>query len=167
MSGTQIKVRSGALVDLLSLRPDDVTLKDVAFALARLARFTGHCGPYSVAQHSVWCAETARDRGYDRLAQANALFHDAHEAYCGDVSTPAKNALRELGADFGLLERPLERVVRRRFGLTLETTEATKEIDRVALDFEFARVWTGRRTVWSPELAEYEFLICAERLGVR
>lgn len=164
---TKIRVRSGALVDLLSLRPEDVVLRDVAFALARLARFTGHCGPYSVAQHSVWCADTARDRGYDRLEQANALFHDAHEAYCGDVSTPAKNALRELGADFGLLELPLERVVRRRFGLTLETTEKTKELDRAALAFEFENVWTGLVLPWAPTRASREFEACAERLGVR
>lgn len=69
--------------------------RDVPDALARLARFTGHinAGPYSVAQHSIHCADAVLAETGDPLAAAYALLHDAHEAYIGDWSTPLKQAI--------------------------------------------------------------------------
>lgn len=72
-------------------KPD---ISEIAHALAQINRFTGHCKrPYSVAEHSVLVASIAAGEGASIDAQLAALLHDAHEAYTGDVSSPAKLAI--------------------------------------------------------------------------
>lgn len=93
---TWLQTASGRAFDLL--RPDwravdfDV---DIAEALARIARFTGHVrsGPYSVAQHCVLGADAVWRDTRSREAAAAFLLHDAHEAYLGDIATPTARAL--------------------------------------------------------------------------
>lgn len=90
-----------------------VDINDIAMALARLNRFTGHTLlSWSVAQHSLLvlrlcedCAAKRRLTGEStehmppHLARA-LLLHDAHEAYCGDVASPIKAALGDAWAAF-------------------------------------------------------------------
>jgi len=69
-------------------------IREIAHALAQINRFTGHCKrPYSVAEHSILVADIAAREGASTSAQLAALLHDAHEAYTGDVSSPAKWAV--------------------------------------------------------------------------
>lgn len=86
---------SGLRVDLLAPEPESVTLPDIAHALARICRYTGHVRAlhYSVAQHSVLVAQHLRDQGHSAAIQAQGLLHDAHEAYTGDMASPIKRAL--------------------------------------------------------------------------
>lgn len=99
---TWMQTRSGRRFDLLNPRAEDVCIEDVAFALARINRFTGHCEPYSVAEHSVRCAMVLRRQGHDERIQLAGLLHDAHEAYVGDVSRPLAVAMSELAKRDGL-----------------------------------------------------------------
>jgi hypothetical protein len=90
---------SGKAFDLSNPDPAMVDFEaDVAPALAKLARFTGHTlGDigYSVAQHCVLGAESIlAATGSERLA-ALFLLHDAHEAYIGDIPTPLVQTLCE------------------------------------------------------------------------
>jgi hypothetical protein len=72
-------------------KPD---ISEIAHALAQINRFSGHCKrPYSVAEHSVLVAGIAQSEGASTSAQLAALLHDAHEAYTGDMSSPAKWAV--------------------------------------------------------------------------
>lgn len=81
----------GKRMNLLDPRPEDVCLEDIAYALARLNRFTGHADPsWSVGQHSLFCAELARLQGGSLELQRSCLIHDFAEAYLGDVSSPLK-----------------------------------------------------------------------------
>lgn len=95
---TWIQTASGRAVDLIAPKASDIDFEvDVAPALARIARFTGHvpAGPYSVAQHCVIGADAImRDTG-DRQLAAAFLLHDAHEAYIGDPSRPWQLAIVE------------------------------------------------------------------------
>lgn len=76
----------------LQLNQPDIS--EIAYALAQINRFCGHAKrPYSVAEHSVLVATIAAGEGASTSAQLAALLHDAHEAYTGDVSSPAKWAI--------------------------------------------------------------------------
>src|SRR3990172_3018813 len=82
--------RSGVLLDLLHPDPALVAMPDVAAALGRIYRFAGRA-PWSVAQHSLLVA-----RMVSRERRACALVHDAHEAYTGDLTRQALDALAAL-----------------------------------------------------------------------
>lgn len=71
------------------------SVREIAHSLAQINRFTGHAKrPYSVAEHSLLVADTARAIfGASPQVQLAALMHDAHECLCGDVATPIKQVL--------------------------------------------------------------------------
>lgn len=81
---------------LIDPQPEDIDFDvDIAGPLSRLARFTGDIrgGAYSVAQHCVVGADWLHMAGCDASLCACFLLHDAHEAYIGDISTPARDAI--------------------------------------------------------------------------
>ena len=72
-------------IDLLALRPEDMTAEISADALAKQNRFGGRTPePWSVASHSVLV---------ERLCPPDyrpwALLHDGHEVFLGDFMTPS------------------------------------------------------------------------------
>lgn len=118
-------------------RVEDVHVGDMANALAKVCRFGGHVigDPYSVAEHLVRCHDLARSMGLDARTCAEALVHDAHEAYPpGDVASPLKRSQYMTGTV--MLELGAEQVVRRFFGLTLPLDPAVRRIDMVLLATE-------------------------------
>lgn len=60
-------------------------IKTIAYALSHINRYTGHFGPYSVAQHCCHVASVLPDE-----LKLSGLLHDACEAYIGDVASPLK-----------------------------------------------------------------------------
>ena len=126
--GATILTRSGVYFDLAAPVPEMVHVDDIAHALSRLCRFTGHTLPfYSVAQHSVLVSRLVAPP-----FALEALLHDAHEAYVGDVSSPLKALLPE----YREIERRVEQVVRTRFGLPREMSPQVKGADLAALATE-------------------------------
>lgn len=90
-----IEVASGGFVDLLNPDPGTITLEDIARGLANTCRYGGHVKRfYSVAEHAVLVRDLLRSRGAGPSCQLAALFHDAAEAYLGDVVAPLKWSLR-------------------------------------------------------------------------
>lgn len=89
---------SGHTLDLMSIRKEDIALKDIAHHLSSINRFNGALQkPISVAQHSVTVSRLLKPYGYGALG----LLHDASEAYLGDVTkwlkqTPQMTQFREL-----------------------------------------------------------------------
>jgi hypothetical protein len=74
---------TGLKVNPLSLQVQDINIHDIAHHLALLNRFVGASRePISIAQHSVYVSRLLRGTGWER----EGLFHDAPEAYLGDVS---------------------------------------------------------------------------------
>ena len=95
---------------------DTVCLSDIAHSLAHICRFVGHCKRhYSVAEHSLFVADILKRQGYPAAAQFAGLMHDAHEAYCGDVVTPIKEAI---GPAWRHLEDGIERTVHSALGIS-------------------------------------------------
>jgi len=133
--GPSIRMRSGKRFYYLDPRPEEVSIEDIAHSLANQTRYNGHAGFYSVAQHSVMCAEVAADLGYSSEVQFQALMHDAAEAYLGDVPAPLKGLL----PDFRRIESIVEGIVGQAFDLPAVLDPKVREIDLRVLVTEAER----------------------------
>lgn len=128
MNSTTMQTFTGKLVDLSSFSESDVRLPDIAHSLSLVNRFTGHTTqPYSVAQHSVLVSKLV-----SREDALWGLMHDASEAYLGDVARPLKVMLPQ----YVELERHVQQVIAKVFGLRWPIPQAVKEADSRALIFE-------------------------------
>lgn len=108
-----INTFSGQAVDLDNPLPEQIKFGDIAHALSRLQRWCGHSRrPFSVAEHSVVVAQLVKDMHPWTMDPQEmvlaALFHDAHEAYTNDVSSPLKTLLPELRAIQSRLQTAIE-----------------------------------------------------------
>lgn len=129
---------SGKQVNLVTPHPDAINIQDIAQALAMQCRFNGQSGTfYSVAQHSVHVMSLVPS-----AAKPYALLHDAHEAYIGDITSPVKNAILNLGKSdiIRQISDGLDRVIARAFGLNWPTPPTIRRqiaaADKVALATE-------------------------------
>lgn len=133
--GATVIATSTGYFDLADPRPEDISLADIARALSRINRFTGHgYRMISVARHSVNCYAESTRRGLPLDVRRLALMHDAAEAYVGDVSRPLKQLLPE----YKRIEARVWSAVVARFGLSEVLPAEVKEIDNLALISEAA-----------------------------
>lgn len=154
---------TGHELDLLNPAPGAITGPGLAHALAQLNRFTGHAlRPYSVAEHSLLVVEIcerefglnpATLRGTNGLLAA--LLHDAHEAYSGDLNTPAKGIV---GPAWAAFEHRLEHAVRAAFAVRVASFDHAaliKRADLIALATERRDLLPASPTPW-PMLADVQ-----------
>ena len=67
---------TGKKFDPLQMKPEDVDLVDIAHALSLLCRGGGHIDRfYTVALHSINCANEAKARGWERKLILACLLH--------------------------------------------------------------------------------------------
>jgi len=142
-----IQTRSGKAVDLLKPEPDTIDFRDIAYALSRLCRFTGHVRRhYSVAEHCVRVSAMLPP-----TIRLYGLLHDAHEAFIGDISTPVKLSLADMHGEhvrcaIKELEAPIIRAIYEAIGLD----EPCKLI-RDAIKFaDVTMLMTERRDLLGP-----------------
>jgi len=127
--GPTIGTKSGYYFNLLEPETSLITIEDIVSGLSKCCRFVGQCDEfYSVAQHCVLAS-------YIVPAEHSmaALFHDAAEAYTGDVSKPLKN---ELGEVFRRIEKRIEAAIFARFDLTYPLHPSIKVADLILLATE-------------------------------
>jgi 5'-deoxynucleotidase YfbR-like HD superfamily hydrolase len=164
----------GRLLDLNDLVAEDIDLKVIAHNLANTPRWAGQTPrPLSVAEHSVLASRCARPRH-----AAEALLHDAAEAYIGDVISPVKH-MPGMSA-YRRLEECVDRAIHERFGLPPEMARAVKSLDSRMLRAEIEQLLPPGRyefaprvrpldvaiECWPPRRAEREFRRAAEELGL-
>ncbi len=90
IADSRIMLHSGRLFDLANPSSAEIAIDDIAHGLAHTCRFAGQCdGFYSVAEHSVLVSQVVS------VSTLAALFHDAAEAFIGDMSRPLKQLLPE------------------------------------------------------------------------
>lgn len=95
--------------------PGDADIDEIAHALSNICRFGGHTKVfYSVAQHSVHVARCVEETHPDLALEA--LFHDAPEAYLGDVIRPLKRG-GGVTPDYFEAEKGWGRVIAEMLGL--------------------------------------------------
>jgi predicted RNase H-like nuclease len=124
----------------LAPKMDEVKIEDIAHALSQMCRANGHFKTfYSVAQHSINCAQEARIRGFSGRMQLACLLHDASEAYIADITRPVKCFLDE----YRKIEQNLQQVIYAKFklaDLTEEEVRKIAEIDDAILYYEFEQL---------------------------
>ena len=115
-------------------RPEEIYIEDIAHSLSLQCRYTGHVRRfYSVAEHSLRVSEWVT--GCGREMALWGLLHDAAEAYLGDMSAPLKHGSR-LGDEYKKLERPLQRMICEKYGLSPEKPPDVREADKILLCWE-------------------------------
>lgn len=155
-----IQMRSGRAVDLLTPRPEQFTIEDVAHHLANLARYTGAVW-YSVAEHCVrasYVAQglTAGEHNSAAIAR-ETLCHDKAEAVVNDASSPMKRAMRHIMQVYGLadmpspydeIERRIDCAMAEAFGLPAEHHPIVKRADQIMLVTEKRDLLPGGEREW-------------------
>jgi hypothetical protein len=141
---------NGAVRDLENLDEHAITVEGIAGALSRINRFNGQTPyPYSVAQHSVLVSHLV-----PRTQALEALFHDAAEAFIGDLSKWIKPRCPA----FISLEHDIAAVISQAIGL-FPDHNAIKRADLLALRLE--QMFVQGRTVfydWEPVDAQVPVL---------
>lgn len=150
---TTIKTISGRKIDVFSPTEDMIEIQDIAHSLSHQCRFGGHIPFfYSVAQHSVECANIAYK---DKL---QALLHDASEAYLLDMPKPIKHHLTE----YKKIEYRLMKVISNKFNFCYPLSHYVKKVDNVMFQYENKNLWEineiNEMDIWNKEKAEKKFL---------
>lgn len=133
---------TGGTIDLANLRDADMTAEILGDTLAKIPRYNGRTGaPWSVAAHSLLVEALCPPD-----LKAWGLLHDAHEAFLGDITTPALELLC-LGADSETViqiavdraKNRLDFAIARAWGTTNRSQSlALKQADWIALQVEMS-----------------------------
>jgi hypothetical protein len=131
--GSRINLNSGKVLDYFCPKPDMIELQDISIPLSRIPRFLGQTKiPFSVAAHSMLAYILAKDE-----FKASMLFHDAHEAYMGDIPSPLKHVL---GSKVKKVEQAIDFAIQEKFSIDL-TSDAMiaekKRVDLLLLEIEY------------------------------
>ena len=142
-----MQVLSGKLVYPMTLRADEIEIKDIAHALSNICRFTGHTKVfYSVAQHSVMVSHLVPEEH-----ALCGLLHDAGETYTGDIARPIKLSLDLIAPAWRKFEDHIDGVVAERFGLPYPRPFCIKQADMVAVMTEKRDLLTDpHKQDWGP-----------------
>ncbi|MFB2531009.1 hypothetical protein ACEYYA_02460 [Paracoccus sp. p3-h83] len=143
----------GRTVDLLDLKPHDVPPEVLAETLAKLNRFSGRTDqPWSVAAHSVLV---------ERLCPPDlgpwALLHDAHEAFIGDITSPAVDYIAHVGRIPGLHQAiatakgRVDRAIGSAWGVAVRSvSQDLRRADRIALQAEAILFLDAKPVLFEP-----------------
>lgn len=121
-----IQTFTGKALNPLDPTPEDISIIDIAHALARVSRYTGHTKQMiSVAQHSVFVSLRCPHFPLE------GLLHDASEAALNDIARPLK--VTPAFAAYRAAEERYEKVVAEKFGLVWPWPAEVTRADVVAL----------------------------------
>lgn len=119
---------------------EEITIHDVAHALARTSRYGGHIAySYTVAQHALLVADLVAMHYKEPDLALGALHHDDVEFVTGDWPSPMKRYIKSLGFDYKeQLERKIEPVICKWLNLSIDELHAgvVKDADRLAFVIE-------------------------------
>lgn len=142
--GNTIATSSGIYFDYIDPKPEHINIEDIAKGLSNTCRFGGQCDFYSVAEHSILCANIAKENGFNKYFQFRVLMHDASEAYIGDMQKPLKIIMPE----FQKTEGRIEKVINIAFGIDVPKDKVIKEIDLQMLKAEKKHLFPKDNHVW-------------------
>lgn len=115
--------------------PDEIRITDIANAISKQCRFTGHLTGdawYSVAEHCLLVMDILKHLGEDEEVQFMGLMHDTPEYGLSDIAAPFK---REIGQYYEKEELLWKRIATK-YGLPHKLPEIVKRADWLALFIE-------------------------------
>lgn len=119
---------TGKIFDYKNINKDSICVDDVIHSISNLNRFVGHSSrPYSVGEHTLWCALMAHKLGYTTRQILLTLIHDFEEAYTGDCPTP----LKELLPEFKEIAKKVEHAIYEHLEIEPPTEEEHALVKRV------------------------------------
>lgn len=126
---------TGKRLDLSNIKPDDIDINDIVHHLAQINRFNGALSkPVSVAQHCVYVSRVAYTLTHSKKVGLQGLFHDASEAYLGDITKWLKESVYFTNyLDF---EAEVQETIYKRFNCDTKMHDAVEEADRLMVRFE-------------------------------
>lgn len=142
---------------------------DIAVALSNVTRFNGHTKFYSVAEHSLRVADFLEHSGATREVQRLGIWHDAVEAYLGDIPRPQKNLFSIAGRPFRVVEDEIASAILEHFGV-VDTPDAWTDVKfadmQVYLMERSERPFcaASHRYAATPSVAENMWLLREEKL---
>lgn len=171
-----IQTRTGRMFRPLAPNPSDICIEDIAAALSKQCRYTGHTSRFlSVAEHSVRVAWRVQELKGSKQEILWGLLHDASEAYLCDIASPLKR--QDEFTAYRVAERQVQEAVCSRFGLPFTQPPVVKTADLELLSTEAHALmsplvepyWdgllapltldaSGDELGWDPDLAEDMFL---------
>jgi len=143
---------TGVVFDLMNPNPDLIKIEDIAHGLAFNCRWNGASkNYYSVAEHCYKMSVNCR-----KELRLTALFHDAEEAYWGDMIKPLKEIIKINSPEVLQKMRDLRFLIFDKFNIpNLET----KENDWSELVWEFENLILSNYTnTFYPERAERKWM---------
>ena len=155
VSDTAIEVCEGRFIDLLNPSTADIYIGDIARSLSRECRYSGFCTQfYSVAQHCLLVRDILFEDGASEEEQRAGLWHDAAEAFLGDVSAPLKRAMRtvcSVRSPYDVLEQRMQEAIRLKFRIAWNWQIASnvREADQLALRIERAQLMASQGRDWN------------------
>ena len=148
---------SGIVFDLWDPNPDEITIHDIAHGLANTCRWNGATLQYfSVAQHSCMMSDLA-----PAGQELKYLFHDAEEAYWGDIIRPVKNMIKRTNPDVIDRMTRLRMMIYEKYKIPY-IDEGVRELDNELLEWEYDTIIRGDDALvdyWTQFKAEKEFMI--------
>ena len=137
-----IQTYSGIRFCPLNPNYEAISILDIAHALSRQCRFSGHVSSYySVAQHSVLVSNLC-----DKKYALWGLLHDASEAYLVDIPAPLKRSGK---FDFYVeAESLMMKAICKRFNLPEEEHASIKMADQMLLATEAVNFMSPLHNDW-------------------
>jgi len=169
-----IETVSGKKFHFLDPQDDEIDIEDIAYALANLCRFNGHCDRfYSVAEHSVFVSSLL-----PKELQLAGLLHDASEAYLPDVASPYKDNIRVYYPSnqdsnsiisghtktFKEVENNLLSMIFKKYNLNYPLSEEVENADRYILYLEQRRFMPDPPQEWGIESFGESYIPCDEHI---
>lgn len=152
---------SGIIFDLMNPDIDLIRLEDIAHGLAFNCRWNGATKQfYSIAEHSIRVSK----RCIGREMQLSGLFHDAEEAYWGDMIKPLKEIIKINSPEVLQKMKDLRKLIFEKFHLKYFDT-SKEDWDELQWDFENL-ILKNDYTTLSPQLAEDRWLTFYNNLYV-
>lgn len=169
-----ITTYTGKVFSFIDPQPEDICIEDIAHHLSLICRFNGACRVhYSVAQHSVYVSEIVS-------VKAQALLHDAGEAYYGDITSPFKQVLEEIcGNEFKQILERIDKAIFDKFNVPYPFDIRVKKADNEMFDLEYYNFMIGNICIpekfvgksamapWPSEFAKKCFLERCRWAGIK